>query len=261
MVEYFYEMLLKKVLPLLLFTLFTAQVMAQADIRNFRDEQFSSERVKTAWKKYGDTLKIVLSKQGVAWPTCSVFLRAFKSQNDLELWARNNSSEEYRHIKTYRICAISGSLGPKRQQGDKQVPEGFYFIDDFNPHSEYHLSLEINYPNYSDQAQTKGGRPGGNIFIHGGCLTVGCLPMGDDGISELYTACLGAKLNGQEHIPVHIFPTRMTEKGVSYLKNAYPENSERQQFWATLKSGFDYFEQNHQIPPVLYGADGKYLNQ
>jgi murein L,D-transpeptidase YafK len=32
-------------------------------------------------------------------------------------------------------------------EGDYQVPEGFYYITEFNPASNYHLSLGINYPN------------------------------------------------------------------------------------------------------------------
>jgi len=254
-------MFVTRFFSLVLLSLFPLLVKAQTDVRAFKEAQFSSDRVSSAWKRYSDPVKRTFAAHGVAWPTCEVFLRAFKSQNDLELWARNNPSEAFKLVKTFRVCAISGALGPKRQQGDRQVPEGYYFIDDFNANSEYHLSLEINYPNYSDQTQTKGARPGGNIFIHGGCLTVGCLPMGDDGISEIYTACLGARINGQEHIPVHIYPTRMTPKGINYLMSSYPGNTEKHQFWASLKSGYDYFEQNHQLAPVLYGADGKYLNQ
>lgn len=254
-------MLVTKLLFMVLLSFFPILVKAQTDVRTFKEAQFSSDRVTAAWKRYSDSIKHTFAAHDVVWPTCEVFLRAFKSQNELELWARNNPSEPFKLIKTLRVCAISGALGPKRQQGDRQVPEGYYFIDDFNANSEYHLSLEINYPNYSDQTQTKGARPGGNIFIHGGCLTVGCLPMGDEGISELYTACLGARLNGQEHIAVHIYPTRMTQKGINYLMSSYPGNTEKHQFWASLKSGYDYFELHHQPAPVLYGADGKYLNQ
>ena len=52
---------------------------------------------------------------------------------------------------SYPICAGSGDLGPKRERGDGQVPEGLYEIDRFNPTSRYHLSLRVNYPNLSDR--------------------------------------------------------------------------------------------------------------
>ena len=54
-------------------------------------------------------------------------------------------------FKTYKVCMQSGSIGPKRSEGDNQVPEGFYYINEFNPNSNYHLSLGLNYPNASDK--------------------------------------------------------------------------------------------------------------
>jgi murein L,D-transpeptidase YafK len=234
-------------------------VFAQNQTQNFHDYQFSSSRVTDAWKKYDDTLRKAFGSKDAAWPPTDIFLRAFKSQNELELWARDNGSAEYKKIKTYRVCAVSGKLGPKRQQGDKQVPEGFYFVEEFNPRSDYHLSLRLNYPNYSDAIQA-GSKPGGNIYIHGGCLTIGCLPMDNNGISELYTVCLNAKLNGQEYIPVHIFPTRMNKNGINYLISEYAGNTAKQQFWASLKKGYEYFEKNHKLLPVMYSGDGTYLN-
>lgn len=252
-------MAVKTLLIIILFSAGSWVAAAQNSDQHFREGQFSSERVTDAWKKYNDTLKKDFRAANIAWPPTDVYLRAFKSQNELELWARDNGSAEYRKVKTYRVCAISGALGPKRQQGDKQVPEGYYFIEDFNSKSDYYLSLQLNYPNYSDEILAKG-KPGGDIYIHGGCLTVGCLPMNDNGIAEIYTACLNAKLNGQEYIPVHIYPTRMTRNGINYLISQYQGNSTKQQFWASLKKSFDYFELNHKLQPVVYAADGTYIN-
>lgn len=236
-----------------------APLFAQTDAQSFRDFQLSSGRVADAWRKYNDTLRNNFKKKGLAWPAKDIYLRAFKSQNEMELWARNNETSEYKLVKTYRICAVCGSLGPKREQGDKQIPEGFYFIDDFNPKSDYLLSLLINYPNYCDE---KSGRHklGGDIYIHGGCVTVGCVPMSNPGIEEIYTVCLNAKISGEEYIPVHIFPTRLNKDGLSYLMNAYAGNTEKQQFWATMKNGYDYFEKNHKLLPVMYAPDGNYVN-
>ena len=230
----------------------------EADVA-FRSYQLSCARVSEALKKYNDKLSLDFQKKKVEYPAKDIYLRAFKSQNEMELWARSTESGEYKLIKTYRICAISGSLGPKREQGDKQVPEGFYFIEEFNPKSDYYLSLLLNYPNYSDQILGKD-RLGGNIYIHGGCVTVGCMPMTNEGIQEIYTLCLNAKLNGQEYIPVHIFPTRLTKAGMTYLRNEYPNDIAKQKFWAELKNGFDYFEKYHKLLPVMYGNDGSYIN-
>ncbi|MBC7451384.1 MAG: hypothetical protein H7259_07840, partial [Cytophagales bacterium] len=65
-------------------------------------------------------------------------------------WAKGKTSTQFTLTKTYSICSASGTSGPKRKQGDNQVPEGVYYIDRFNPASNFHLSLGLNYPNTSD---------------------------------------------------------------------------------------------------------------
>ncbi len=232
---------------------------AQADSASFRNSQLSYQRVSESWKKYNDTLSREFKRKGMAYPPKDIYLRAFKSQNELELWARNNEASEYKLIKTYRICSVSGLLGPKRTQGDRQVPEGYYFISEFNPTSDYYLSLLLSYPNFSDQLQGTG-RLGGDIYIHGGCVTIGCLPMTNEGIQEIYTVCLNAKLNGQQNIPVHIFPTRLTKNGMAYLGREFSKDAGKQQFWNELKDGYDYFEKTHRLLPVMYTPDGKYVD-
>jgi murein L,D-transpeptidase YafK len=230
------------------------------DEQTFRNFQFSFSRVTDAWTKYNDTLRRMFEKKGVSYPPKDIYIRSFKSQNEMEVWGRNDPESEYKLIKHYRICALSGILGPKRFEGDRQVPEGFYFIEDFNPRSDYYLSMLINYPNYSDLVMSSynKNRPGGDIYIHGGCVTVGCMPMTDDVIQELYVLCLNAKMNGQQYIPVHIFPTRFDEPGLNFLGREYSKEQEKQKFWVNLKAGYDYFEKHHKIFPVMYTADGKY---
>jgi len=240
-----------------LFLVINIPAYAQDDSIGFRNSQLSYGHVSQSWKKYNDTLSREFRKKGIAYPPKDIFLRAFKSQNELELWARNSENGEYKLIKTYRICSISGALGPKRTQGDRQVPEGYYFIEEFNPASEYYLSLRLNYPNYSDQAMGNG-KLGGDIYIHGGCVTVGCLPMTNDGIQEIYTLCLNAKLSGQANIPVHIYPTRLSKSGMNYLYHEFPKDLARQQFWSELKTGYDYFEKTHRLLPAMYTPDGRY---
>ena len=242
------------------FTSLSFAVHAQTDAQNFKDFQLSCSRVSDAWKKYNDSLAKEFKKKNVAYPPRDIYLRAFKAQNELELWGRNSESGEYKLIKLFHICALSGILGPKRAEGDRQVPEGYYFIEDFNPKSDYYLSMLLNYPNYSDALLGAGSRKGGDIYIHGGCVTVGCMPMTDEGIQELYTICLNAKVNGEENIPVHIFPARFTKGGCSFLAREYAGYTEKQEFWATLKVSYDYFEKYHKLLPVMYTPDGKYVN-
>lgn len=230
---------------------------AQEDL-TFKNFQLSFTRVSQAWGRYNDTLRQMFEKKGVAYPPKDIYIRSFKSQNEMEVWGRNDPESEYKLIKLYRICALSGILGPKRYEGDRQVPEGFYFIEDFNPRSDYYLSMLLNYPNYSDQILSDRAKPGGDIYIHGGCVTVGCMPMTDDVIQELYVLCLNAKMNGETYIPVHIFPTRFDEKGLNFLGREYSKEQMKQEFWVNLKAGYDYFEKHHKVFPVVYTPDGKY---
>ncbi len=232
---------------------------AQDDIQTFRNFQFSFSRVSQAWMKHNDSVARMFQAKGIAYPPHEIYLRSFKASNELELWARNDDTSAYSLVKTYQVCALSGILGPKRMEGDLQVPEGFYFIEDFNPKSDFHLSMLINYPNYSDQLLGDKKRPGGDIYIHGGCVTVGCLPLTDVFIQELYVLCLNARLNGQSYIPVHIFPTRFDRAGLNFLGKTYTNDLEKQKFWVNLKAGFDYFEQNRKLMPVMYDTEGRYV--
>lgn len=232
---------------------------AQDDAQTFRNFQFSFNRVSQAWMKYNDTLRQDFARKSLAYPPSDIYIRSFKSQNEMELWARDTDTAEYKLVKTYRICALSGILGPKRIEGDRQVPEGFYFIEEFNPKSDFHLSMLLNYPNYSDMVLGDKKKPGGDIYIHGGCVTVGCMPMTDNIIQELYVLCLNAKIAGQTYIPVHIFPTRFDKSGLNFLGKAYPNDNDKQKFWVNLKAGYDYFEKYHRLQPVMYTPDGKYV--
>lgn len=254
-----YGNLLRNVLVAFFCTFLSLPVQAQDEVQTFKNFQFSFNRVSQAWMKCNDTLGKLFQSKGLSYPPKDIYVRSFKSNNEMEIWGRDEDTAAYTLVKTYRVCALSGILGPKRLEGDYQVPEGFYFIEDFNPKSDFYLSLLINYPNYSDLILGDKNKPGGDIYIHGGCVTVGCLPLTDPFIQEFYVLCLNAKLNGQNYIPVHIFPTRFNRQGLNFLGRSYKDEIEKQRFWVNLKAGYDYFEQYRKILPVMYTADGKYV--
>lgn len=233
--------------------------IAQTDNSNFKNYQLSAPRVAKAYAQYNDQLKKQFEAKGMAYPPKDIYIRAFKAQNEFEVWVKNNDNDTFTLFKQYKICALSGSLGPKRWEGDRQVPEGYYFISNFNPNSDFYLSLLLSYPNYSDMLLGDKSALGGDIYIHGGCVTVGCLPMQDAGIQEIYTLCLNAKMNGQNNIPVHIFPTRFNKAGLNFLGREYADDEKRQRFWINLKAGYDHFERTHTLYPVMYNQEGKYI--
>lgn len=232
---------------------------AQPDISVFKNYQLGSPRVAKAYAQYNEVLKREFQEKKLTYPPKEIYVRAFKSQNEFEVWVKEPEADTFTLFKQYKICALSGSLGPKRWEGDRQVPEGLYFISDFNPKSDFHLSMLLNYPNYSDLLLGNKATPGGDIYIHGGCLTVGCLPMKDEGIQEIYTLCLSAKFNGQNNIPVHVFPVRFNKAGLNFLGREYGDDEVRQRFWINLKAGYDFFEKTHTILPVIYNQEGKYI--
>jgi murein L,D-transpeptidase YafK len=94
-------------------------------------------------------------------------------------------------------------------------------------------------------------RPGSDIFIHGKDVTIGCLPLGDGRIEELYIAAHDAKTAGQAKIPVHIFPARM--RGEAWEKFRVEEASsdpELASFWAELQPGYEAFDKTKLLPVV-----------
>jgi len=107
------------------------------------------------------------------------------------------------------MTAFSGKPGPKLREGDGQIPEGIYGISHLNPNSAYYLSLKVSYPNASDRARAKADKRtdlGGDIMIHGKSVTVGCVPVGDDAIEDIFFL---ASAVGPENVSVVIAPYDM----------------------------------------------------
>jgi murein L,D-transpeptidase YafK len=226
---------------------------------DFLGEQKKYERVRDAITGKQSVLEKKLSDKNLSINNFNLLLIAYKDENKLEVYAKKKTETTYSLIQSYDVCASSGELGPKRKYGDLQVPEGFYHIDRFNPTSSYHLSLGINYPNQSDRKKSKASNLGGDIFIHGSCVTIGCLPMTDDKIKEIYLLAVHAKNNGQTKIPVYIFPFRMTDKNMSSYKSKYKENKELLLFWENIQSGYEKFSSNSKALQVSISENGDYV--
>lgn len=171
------------------------------------------------------------------YPPKTLFIRAFKQERELEIWA---GTRKLRLIKTYPILAASGVLGPKLQRGDRQVPEGWYHINRFNPKSRFHLSLGLNYPNEADQIRSAGRDPGDDIFIHGSNKSIGCLAMGDPAIEEIY----GLARDMKSRIQVLILPSRQVKP--------------KSELDGQLKKINDAFETKHFLPKVTISPSGIY---
>ncbi len=248
---------MKIVIAALLGILISVKLVAQP---SFIDAQKKYPHVAFAIKQKEDTLKKLAAAAGLEWPIKQMYIRSFKYDSQLEVWARNKTDEPYKLFKTYKVCAMAGSLGPKRIEGDYQVPEGFYYITEFNPKSEFNLALKLNYPNESDKLLSDSLRPGGGIYIHGSCITVGCIPIMDEQIAEVYVLAAGAKASGEDFIPVHIFPIRFNNKqSADYLAKASRDDHDLQKFSGKLKEVYDYFEKEKKLPLISVNGKGEYV--
>jgi murein L,D-transpeptidase YafK len=227
---------------------------------NFIEYQKSFPRISDALKRKEDTLRKQFDEKRLPWPAKYLYIRSFKYDSQLEVWVKYEMNEKFRLFKTYKVCALAGSLGPKRMQGDYQVPEGFYYINEFNPKSQYHLSLGLNYPNSSDKILSDSEMPGGDIYIHGSCVTTGCIPVQDQQIEELYILAAHAKNNGQDFIPVHIFPIRFNnQRSNDYLTRYMRDFPEYTAMAGELKHAYEYFEKKRELPLIMVNRKGGYI--
>jgi murein L,D-transpeptidase YafK len=103
-------------------------------------------------------------------------------------------------------------------------------------------------------------KPGGDIYIHGSCLTVGCIPIQNEQIEELYILAANAKAQGQDFIPVHIFPIRYSnKKSFDSFARITKDNQDVQRFAIKIKEVYDYFEQKKKLPLITVNKKGDYV--
>ena len=198
-------------------------------------------RLAQALVEKSEPLFRILSTKEINPNQLHILLIAFKHSDRLLIYAKNNIQDSYQFLHEYKISCRSGVLGPKKKEGDKQVPEGFYYINRFNPRSKYHLSLGLNYPNDFD---IQNGYTGSHIFIHGGIESQGCIPITDDHIKEVYILAHWAYQAGQHLIPVYIFPFEMTEENLNVYKSTV--HAQTLAFWETLQEGYNIFHQTNR---------------
>jgi len=160
-----------------------------ASLRSAVEER---ESVRSRLRQYGaavhERLCPAFEEARVSYPPASVLLVGLKQERVLDVYARGKG-QDLVFICRYPVLGASGAAGPKLREGDRQVPEGVYTLDELNPNSRFHLSLRVGYPNAFDRARAKeDGRLGlgGDIMIHGGSSSAGCLAIGDKAVEELF---------------------------------------------------------------------------
>lgn len=197
-------------------------------------------------------VKGLFEAAGVPFPPAQIAMVAYKSENELEVWASAEKGGRAEKIATYGICAASGGLGPKRYEGDRQVPEGYYVLSYGWAESNYHLEMKVSYPNMVDKVLGPKNRPlGGEIMIHGACASIGCLAMGDERAEELWVMM---KTMGDAQVKVFIYPGRDMKALL-----ADPQHAAHRSFWQNLEEGRDLFLRERRIIGVKADWRGVYM--
>lgn len=199
-----------------------ASVSASQAQQGFRQTQQSYPRVRAAYHEKGDSMKAHLSAIQLEPGEIELYVRAFKLEKALEIWTRKKGG------------------------------------DAFNPWSSFHLSMCIDYPNPSDRILGKQGNLGGNICIHGSCVTIGCIPLTDDVIKEVCLLCVEARNNGQVNIPVTIYPAKMNGLNYSILYALHMNDPDKLNLWTDLKTAYELFQSNHRLPEITFLPDGRH---
>ncbi|MBI5648034.1 MAG: L,D-transpeptidase family protein [Ignavibacteriae bacterium] len=238
------------VLCVLLVAAVSAQNAAQRAVRE-------TPRVAAARRATDSALTAAVRAAGVTRATLRLYLRVFKEERVVEVWAQRGDGCV--KLRQYRICGTSGEAGPKNEEGDGQIPEGCYTIDLFNPWSSYHLSMRIDYPNAADRARNpRTRRLGGDIYIHGMCVSIGCISISTEEIQELYILCSDARRAGQRGIPVHVFPCRMQGDVYDVLRKNARNDADLLRFWTGLETVYTAFEAEKSVPRVTTTPHGSY---
>lgn len=179
-----------------------------------------------------------------------VFIRIFKREFLLEVWLKDE--DNFKRFASYPICRYSGRLGPKLKQGDRQAPEGIYTVSSkqLNPASRWHRSFNLGFPNLYDRGH---GRTGSFLMVHGGCSSIGCYAMTNEGVDEIWRIITASLNGGQKRFQVQVFPFRMTEANLREKAGHKWEP-----FWRQLKVAHDLFEET-QTPPHVDVCGRRYV--
>ncbi len=236
---------MKKALHILFLVIFTLTFLIHAQ------KIPSSPRSQKVIARVGPQLEQEFTDSNLVFGN-PIFIRIFKQEKELETWVKQGN--EFHLLKTYPVCTYGpGDLGPKTERGDYQAPEGFYYVtpNRLNPLSTFHLSFNLGYPNRYDQIH---GRTGSALMVHGSCVSIGCYAMTDERIEEIYTIADAVLRNGQPFFRVHIFPFRMTDENMEqHCESKWCD------FWQNVQEGYNFFENNGNVPPNVTVENGRYI--
>ena len=262
------------------YTVFKIDTIPDIKVKNEKSPKFIKKRLE---KLIGNSVKKKCDSLNVSYPPQFVLFRAFKHEQEFEIWIADKRSDKLKLLATLPICAVDYTPGTKLRQGDGKTPEGIYNykllygssysfmwiklnsseIDDYGEVGKgSSFKLCTDYPYQIDRNRTKKylGKvsTGGEICIHGNCATAGCISFENKNFLPVF---LTASFHNQKKysLPkIHIFPFRFTEElKTKYAKeaNSYMTANEIINFWNEIEKGYNLFEKTHKAIKVNYKGD------
>ena len=221
----------------------------------------------------GGEIKDWCEAENVLYPPDAVLLRVFKKERELELWAKNADMAAMKMIRTIPICAMDFQPGPKLAQGDGKTPEGFYHpqflygssyswmwirldegeLDRYGVVGEgSSFKMCIEYPNTLDRDRSKAAcfrDPGGEICLHGNCVTAGCISFTNRNFLPVFAFSRHHDTERFGRLQLHIFPFRFDAvQNMEDEIDSYPHvdllgRDDLLTFWRNLEKGYHRFNE------------------
>lgn len=199
----------------------------------------------------GNSLPKLLRDNNISYANAEIYIRVFKRELRVELFAKEkNTNNQYMFIKSYRVLnSVVSEQGPKTREGDCLTPEGLYRLIYGNcwRWSDFYLAFKISYPNRADRIRRGfwniGYGIGGDINFHGCTASIGCIPIGNSSIEEVFI--LLTRNLGRNNIAarIDIFPFDFSTNENRNLHEEYRERDQNlAEFWDGLKEIYEYFE-------------------
>jgi murein L,D-transpeptidase YafK len=211
-------------------------------------------------------LPYLVRKNLLDYEDMDILFVVYKSELEFQVWAKKKfEKSSYTLIKSFPITDPKvAKLGPKSKYGDSLTPEGVYSIY-FYPSfrwSDFHLAFGISYPNRLDHARrfywniTE--KAGGDINIHGFCISIGCIPLGNPIMDEVFFLTRANLQNGAD-ISIMIFPFKFDDEDVNKKHyNEFRTKPRIRDFWQSLEDCHKYFKRYEKIPEFVKNPNNGY---
>src|SRR5439155_21608786 len=93
---------------------------------SFMEYQNTLPRPAEALARKEDTLEKQFKAKKLVWPAKYIYIRSFKYDSQMEVWTKNDIKEPFKLFKTYKVCALAGTLALKTMRAEYKATAGLY---------------------------------------------------------------------------------------------------------------------------------------